>query len=438
MITVQASKTNRFCDGVSRRDAIRIGALAMGGMSLPQILRAEAAAGVGSSNKAVIMVYLPGGPSHQDMWDIKSDAPSDYRGEFRAIPTSVKGVEICEHLPKIAKNFERYTAIRSIVDSFGQHSSYQCETGHNNRPTEPAGGWPSLGAVLGKFCGDTAQGVPSSVSMSGMSSGGGFLGAAYQPFSPSGRGRGDMQMKKVLDADRLADRKSLLQEFDTMRRDADNSGQMDGVDGFNQKAFEVVTSSQLQDALDINKASQADLDRYRKGLPSMVRNSADQFLTARRLVEAGARCVTLNTGGWDTHSNNFKTLKERNLPVLDHGVANLVEDLHYLGLSNDVSVVVWGEFGRTPKVNGNGAGRDHWPRVMGALLAGGGMNHGQVIGATDRLGGEAVARPVYVGEVFATLYHNCGLDSGKLIANDLSGRPTMLVDPGHKAMKELV
>ncbi|MFT5469407.1 MAG: hypothetical protein ACI8UO_004528 [Verrucomicrobiales bacterium] len=439
MITIPSSTPNQFCSGRSRRDALKIGALAMGGLSLPQMLRAEAAAGVGSSTKSVIMVYLPGGPTHLDMWDIKEDAPSQIRGEFNAMATSVPGVRICEHLPNIAKNMEHFAPIRSISDSFGQHSNYQTLTGHSNRPTEPAGGWPELGAVLAKFQGDTPEGVPSTISMQGGrgATGGGFLGAAYQPFLPNGRGKADMQMQRGMTIDRLDDREALLSAFDNMKRSADNTGMMEGLDEFNQKAFDVVTSNKLMDALDINKAQKEDLDRYRSGVNTRYRGEVDKFLTARRLVEAGARCVTLSTGSWDTHSNNFTTLKDRNLPALDCGLANLVHDLKYSGMIDDVSIVVWGEFGRTPKVNTK-AGRDHWPRVMGALLAGGGLNTGQIIGETDRGGAEASVRPVRVGEVFATLYKAAGLEPSKLNATDLSGRPLALVDPNDKPMRELI
>lgn len=440
MITISDSAPHKFCSGLSRREALRIGALAMGGATLPQLLRAESAAGLGSSNKSVIMIYLPGGPSHQDMWDIKESAPSEIRGEYNAISTSVPGIRICEHLPKIASHMEDFAPVRSICDSVNRHSNQHLATGHTNMATAPAGGWPEIGAVLSKFQSDQPEGVPSAIAMSGPSrgeTGGGFLGAAYQPFAPNGRGRSDMQMQSGMNVDRLADREGLLTSFDNLRRDADNSGLMAGLDEFNQQAFDVVTSSKLVDALDINKAPKGDLDRYRKGVDSKNHRYMDSFLTARRLIEAGVRTVTLNTGSWDTHRNNFITLKDRNLPVLDSGVSNLVKDLKYRGMLDDVSIVVWGEFGRTPKVNTT-AGRDHWPRVMGALLAGGGMKTGQVIGETDRTGSEAAERPVRIGEIFATLYHNCGLDSSKLTATDLSGRPMMLVDPSNKPIRELV
>ena len=246
-----------------------------------------------------------------------------------------------------------------------------------------------------------------------------------------------MLMHGGLTAERLEDRATLLSSFDNFKREADISGLMEGMDEFNKMAFDVVTSNKLIDALDIKKADKADVDRYHQGVNKRYHRNVDNFLIARRLVEAGARCVTLSPGSWDTHSNNFKTLRDTNLPLLDTGISNLVADLKYLGMLDDVSIVVWGEFGRTPKVNAK-AGRDHWPRVMGALLAGGGMNTGQVIGETDRTGSEATSRPVRVGEIHSTFYHNCGLDPAKLSATDLSGRPLNLIDPSLKPMRELV
>ncbi|NNE93167.1 MAG: DUF1501 domain-containing protein [Verrucomicrobiales bacterium] len=436
MLTIPSSQSAQTCDGRSRRNFLKIGGLAMGGLSLPELLRAEAAAGISSSNKSVIMVYLAGGPSHSDMWDLKPDAPSQYRGEFNPIATNAPGVQICEHFPRIAKNFDKFAALRTLIDSAGQHSSYQCETGWPMR-NEPAGKWPSMGAVLAKNLGTDRNGVPPAVTLNNSRAGGGFLGSGFKPFQPNGKGRADMTLNRKMTVERLEDRQSLLSNFDQMRRDADRSGLMEGLDEFNQTAFEVITSSELIDALDVKKAKEAEVARYSKGIERRYQNACLQFLTARRLVEAGSRYVTLSIGGWDTHRDNFKSLRERLLPVIDRGVGCLVEDLHESGMSEDVSVVVWGEFGRTPKVNTRG-GRDHWPRVTGALVAGGGMRTGQAIGETDRLGGEAENRPIHFGEVFSTLYHNCGLTNSDLQAVDLSGRPLALVNPSHKPMKELI
>jgi hypothetical protein len=268
----------------------------------------------------------------------------------------------------------------------------------------------------------------------------GFLGPAHAPFQPNkGGGKEDMVLNGVT-LDRLADRRALLQGFDQFRRDIDASRRMEGLDAFNQQAFGILTSSQLLQALDVEREDPKVRATYGKG---DARNRDDggpklmeHFLVARRLVEAGARCVTLAFSRWDHHGDNFGALRQ-DLPLLDQGLSALLEDLHQRGLDRDVSVVVWGEFGRTPTIN-KGGGRDHWPRVSCALLAGGGMKLGQVIGATDRLGGEANARPVYFGEVFATLYHNLGIDVNKTTVTDLSGRPQFLVDNGLQPMRELV
>jgi uncharacterized protein (DUF1501 family) len=239
--------------------------------------------------------------------------------------------------------------------------------------------------------------------------------------------------------DRLADRRALLTGFDRFRRDVDASGAMEGMDAFNQQAFGMLTSSRLVDALDLSKEDPKIIARYGKGDPAIRGDAAprrlEQFLLARRLVEAGARCVTVAFGFWDYHGSNHKIARE-DLPMLDEGVTALVEDLHQRGLDKDVSVIVWGEFGRSPVINKD-AGRDHWPRVSCALMACGGMKTGQIIGSTDRLGGEAVDRPVHFQEVFATLYHNLGLDLATTTVQDLSGRPHFLVD-GYQPIRELI
>src|SRR5678815_2031711 len=266
----------------------------------------------------------------------------------------------------------------------------------------------------------------------------GFLGVAHAPFKPDGAGKADMVLNGVT-LDRLADRKNLLVNFDKFRRDVDGTGMMEGLDTFNQQAFGLLTSSKLLEALDIEKEDPKVRARYGKGDPKNRDDGGpklmEHFLTARRLVEAGARCVTLAFSRWDHHGKNFDALRQ-DLPMLDQGVSALVEDIYQRGLDKDVSVIVWGEFGRTPTINKDG-GRDHWPRVSCALLAGGGLKTGQVIGATDRLGGEATERPTQFGEVFATLYQKLGLDVSKVTLPDLRGRPQYLVD-GSLPMPELI
>jgi hypothetical protein len=445
MLTIFGPK-QRFCDGISRRNFLKIGALGVGGLSLPQLLHAESLSGIRRSHKAIIMVFLPGGPSHQDIFDLKTDAPSEVRGEFKPIRTAVPGIQICEHLPLLASMMDKTAIIRSMVGALDDHDAFQCLTGRPVR-NQPPGGWPSLGSVLSKLQGPINRSIPPFVGLSpkmgemrwARSGDPGFLGLAHAPFKPSGAGKDDMVLNGVT-LDRLADRRQLLASFDRLRRDIDSSGMLEGLDAFNEQAFGMLTSSKLLEALDIEKEDPKVRARYGKGDPKNRDDGApkmmEHFLTARRLVEAGARCVTLAFSRWDHHGANFDALRQ-DLPLLDQGLSALVEDLHQRGLDKDVSVVVWGEFGRTPTINKDG-GRDHWPRVSCAMLAGGGMKTGQVIGATDRLGGEAVERPVSFSEVFATLYHNLGIDVNKVTVTDLSGRPQFLVDGGAQPIAELV
>jgi hypothetical protein len=449
MLTILGPQPKRsgYCDGVTRRNFLKVGALGLGGLALPELLRAESAAGVRKSHKAVIMIFLPGGPSHQDMFDLKADAPSEIRGEFKPISTNVPGLQICEHLPLLAKRADQYTIIRSMVGMEDRHEAAQCLSGRLTR-TQPPGGWPCLGSVLSKLYGTVDRSMPAFVGLSPKmghtpwsdNGSAGFLGIGHAPFQPNkGGGKDDMTLNGMT-LDRLSDRKQLLATFDQFRRDVDASGMMEGIDAFNRQAFGILTSSRLLEALDVEKETKSIRDLYGHGDPKNRDDGApkmmEHMLIARRLVEAGARCVTLAFSRWDHHGDNFGALRQ-DLPLLDQGVNALLEDLRQRGLEKDVSVIVWGEFGRTPTINKDG-GRDHWPRVSFAMLAGGGMRHGQVIGATDRLGGEASERPVYFGEVFATLYHSLGIDVNKVTVPDLSGRPQFLVDPGMQPLRELV
>ncbi|MCZ6792061.1 MAG: DUF1501 domain-containing protein [Planctomycetota bacterium] len=443
MLTI-LGQTTRFCDGVSRRTFLKIGGLAMGGIALPDLLRAEQKAGLGRSHKSIIMIYLPGGPPHQDMFDLKLDAPRDIRGEFRPIATAVPGIEICELFPRMARIMDKLVPIRSIVGSEGQHNSFQCMTGRTQR-RQPRGGWPEAGAVVDRVLGSVRPGVPSYVNLSPTmkhrpynSGRPGFLGIAHAPFKPDGEAKANMVLDGI-SLERLGERENLLASFDRFRRDVDAGGLMSGMDAFQRQAFGMLTSSRLAEALDLSREDPRVRDRYGHGTARIQGDAAprltQQFLLARRLVEAGARFVTLSYSFWDWHGGNFSTAR-RHFPDLDQGVSALVEDLHSRGLDKDVSVVVWGEFGRTPRINKN-AGRDHWPKVSCALLAGGGMRTGQVIGSTDRLGQEARDRPVHFEEVFATLYHNLGIDARRTTVPDYNGRPHYLVDHA-EPLRELV
>ena len=446
MLKIYGNGRGRLCDGVSRRDFIKIGGLALGGLSLPHLLHAEQLAGIRRSHKAVIMIYLVGAPPHQDMFDLKMDAPTEIRGPYRPISTNVPGIQISEHMPRCAKIMDKLVPIRTMHGSAnGDHDSFICYTGRAV-PNQPPGGWPSLGSTLAKLAGQIEPAIPPFVGLApkaghppyGSPGHPGFLGPAYSAFRPFGDGMEDLQLHGVT-LDRLADRKALLAGFDNFRRDVDGSGLMDGLDAFNQQAFNILTSSKLLEAFDLSKEPAKVRERYGKGDARNYGDGAprncEHFLLARRLVEAGARCVTLNFGRWDFHSDNFSELLTH-LPLFDQAMSALVEDLHERGLDRDVAVVAWGEFGRTPQINKD-AGRDHWPQVGCALLAGGGLKTGQVIGATDRFAGEIIERPVHFGEVFATLYHQLGIDTNHVTLPDLSGRPHYLVD-GWRPMPELI
>jgi hypothetical protein len=446
MLTIAGSKY-KLCDGVTRRNFLKVGALGMGGLALPGLLSSEAKARVGNSNKSVIMVYLPGGPPHQDMWDLKTNAPSEVRGEFNPISTNVDGIQICEEFPRMAKMADKFAFVRSVVGASGRHDAMQCLYPRYQSKGGPAGGWPSFGSTLSKIMGAKNDGAPGLAGLqpvcghrewgdAGMP---GFLGAAHAAFKPTFTGRADLNLNSIT-LDRLDQRKSLLSSFDNFRRDVDASGLIDGLDSFEQNAFGILTSNGLAKAIDLDNEDPKLRDRYGRGSSKVQADGShkllDDFLMARRLIEAGVRCVTLAFSRWDWHSGNFDRGRE-DFPMLDQALTALVEDLDQRGMLEDTSIVVWGEFGRTPKINAK-AGRDHWPRVSCAALAGGGMKTGQVIGSTDRLGGEAASRPVQFGEVFATLYHNLGLDVNEVTLKDLSGRPQYLVDPGIQPMKELI
>ncbi|MDB5352470.1 MAG: hypothetical protein JWN86_3717 [Planctomycetota bacterium] len=436
MLNLSGRRRTGFCDGISRRDFLKIGGLCLGGLSLPEVLRAEAQAGVGKSHKAVIMVFLAGGPPHQDMVDLKPEAPSSIRGEFKPIATNVPGLEICEHMPRLARMMDKFAVIRTLVGAHGEHAAVQCHTGYPDVISKAQGGRPSLGAILSKLNGPVNESVPPFVGLSPRmghkpwadNGEPGYLGLAHAPFTPNGADLPSLA-KLGLSAGRLGDRKGLLRKLDGLRRDMDSSGSMAGLDTFSRQAFDILTSSALADALDVTKEDPRLRAKYGIGDMKNVDDGGpccnDQFLMARRLVEAGARCVTIGFGRWDYHSNNFGQCRER-LPKLDAALSTLVEDLHVRGLDKDVSVVVWGEFGRTPKINKDG-GRDHWPAVACALLAGGGMRTGQVIGQTNRLGEIPKDRPVTFQNVFATLYHNLGISPSTTVP-DRANRPMPLLD----------
>jgi hypothetical protein len=443
---------------LSRRSFLQVGMLGAGGFTLPQLLRAEAAAGVRSSPKSVILIYLVGGPPHQDMFDLKLDAPQEIAGPWKPIATNVTGIQIGEAFPRLAKIADKLVIVRSLVGNQSDHDAIQVYNGHHPRKPKPLGGWPQLGSAVAKIQGPVDPAVPPFISLCYTCTHGpynepgpGFVGNSFAPFRPMGPSRNDMTLQGI-SLDQLADRKSLLRGFDTLRREVDTSGMMTGLDTFTEQAFGLLTSSKLAEALDISKEPRPVVDRYGTGDPKvhMDGNGAPRvpqsLLMARRLIEAGARVVTLNYSKWDWHggknaegraNNSIFLREEEDFPVFDRCVSALVEDLHIRGLDKDCTVIILGEFGRTPKISAQ-VGRDHWPQVNCALLAGGGMKTGQVIGATDRIAGEAVSRRVTHGELHATLYHNLGIDVEQTTVTDLTGRPQYLVEDQAQPLKEVV
>ena len=450
MLTIAGETRSSDCDGVRRRDFLKLGSLALGGFSLPELLRREAQAGTRSSHKAVIMVFLAGGPPHLDMFDMKPQAPEKIRGEYKPIPTNVPGLDICEHMPRLARMMDKFTVIRSLVGNGPDHSAGQCLTGYTDMLSKVQGGRPCLGSIVSRLQGPLQPDMPPFVGLSprtgeirwGNPGDPGYLGLADAPFTPfrtDAKGQGSQAFdSKVLTPDRLSGRRSLLGQLDSLRREFDHDASINGMDSFSQRAFEILTSRRVFEALDLSREDPRLRAKYGVG---DMKNEADgppccmdHFLMARRLVEAGVRVVTISFGRWDTHGQNFASCRQR-IPKLDKALSSLVEDLHQRGLADDVSVVVWGEFGRTPMINKE-AGRDHWPPVNFALLAGGGMRHGQVIGSTDKQGAYAKDRPVSFQNIFATLYHHLGIDPAAAVP-DRAGRPMPLLQE-LQPLRELV
>lgn len=451
MLTI-LGRASRYCDGIARRGFLRIGGFTMGSaasVGLSGLMRAQAAvpnANAGSG-KAIINIFLGGGPPHQDMWEIKTEAPREIRGEFAPIDTAVPGIQIGECFPQLAAIMDKLVVVRSVVGCEGAHDGFQCLTGWNRRNLESIGGRPAVGSVLGRLYGPRDPAIPASVALADKTSHvpwsepgpAGFLGSAYQPFRPNGKGMEDLTLNGVT-LERLSDRRTLLTSLDQLKRKADAKGQLQGVDAFTEAAFGVLTSSKLAEALDISREPAEIRERYGDGKPYKYQYDGaptcnEHLLMARRLVEAGVRSVTLSYGRWDSHGQNFDLVRDHGRK-LDQAVSALVLDLEQRGMLKDVTILVWGEFGRTPRVNEN-AGRDHWPQVSCALMAGGGMRTGQAIGATNRLGEYAVSRPVHMQEIIGTAYHNLGIDVMNTTIPDPTGRPQFLVDV-REPMKELV
>lgn len=434
MLTLWGRK-HGYCDGISRRDFLKVGALGIGGLTLADLLRLKAQGAVSpkASNKAVIIVGLWGGPSHIDMYDMKPNAPEGIRGEFNPIQTNVPGVQICEHLPLQAKIADKLAIIQGLVTPSTDHTAYQIMTGVTTRVTRPA-----FGTVVSRFHSGSHRRMPPYVSLNPLafSEEPAYLGTAYRPFT-AGAAVETLSLNKAVKPERLSDRNTLLQNLDNLRRGRDANGDLQGWDDFTIKAMDLISSNKVREAFDIAREAQEVKAKY---------GQFTNLLLALRLAEAGVSVVTtslvvrsdvglktdLGIGSWDTHAENFKHLRLK-LPQYDPVVHAMITDLHERGLDKDVAVVFLGEFGRSPKIydgksSGNGvAGRAHWPGASSVLIAGGGFRMGQVIGKTDAWGAKPADKRITVQNLLATLYHHLGIDPNQTLP-DQTGRPVPLLE----------
>jgi hypothetical protein len=428
---------------VPRRDFLRASSLTLGSLALADVLRRQAEADPARQQrrKSVIMVHLLGGPSHIDMYDMKPDAPAEYRGDFLPAASNVPGMEMCELMPQQAQIADKLAIVRGIRFC-GAHDTYQLLSGYRERPvtTGKVGKTPrpAFGSVVSRLWGEQIRSIPPYVSLGDLRLLAGYddietpawLGPAHAPFRIDGPGHENLTLNGIT-PQRFQDRQSMMRTLDLARRQADAAYEdVAAFDHFRGQALEILASTRTLDAFDISQESQNVRDSY---------GGYDEFLQARRLVEAGVPVVTLparfpvrvngapDPGGWDTHAYNFKLLKEK-LPRYDHAIAALVNDLSQRGLLDDTAIVVWGEFGRRPKIgNVTPDGRSHWPAAGFALLAGGGLKTGQVVGETDRLGEAATGRPFVPSNILATLYHTLGISLRQTLP-DHSGRPQFLLE----------
>ena len=429
---------------------------------MADLLRAESRAGLGSSRKAIINIHLDGRSPQMDLIDPKPDAPAEVRGEFAPIPTRIPGFHLTELMPKMASIADKAVFIRSLVGAEGKHDAFQCMSGFSENDLQSLGGRPAMGCVVNHLLGTPQDEVPAFVDlMQGRplarnSARPGFLGPAYNAFRPDishlfqreledgmkielaklGPGHSTrLELLEGMPVGRLDRRLELLAALDQLPRALDSAGNMEALDQFTQQAYSILTSGRISAAMDLDREDPKVLDRYTPRVSGQLASytsegpqAARKLLLARRLVESGVRCVSVSISDFDTHQKNAARMRHLG-PIIDHALHALITDLDERGMLDDVTVVAWGEFGRSPQVNKDG-GRDHWPKVAMAIMAGGGMAGGQVIGATDRNAAEAIERPVHYQDVIATLYHKLGIDARAVTVTDPTGRPQFLVDRG--------
>ncbi len=423
---------HKTCDGTRRRDFLKVGALGFAGLSLSQYLNIAQAGGVKSTAKAksAIFINLPGGPSHMDTFDLKPDAPAEYRGEFNPIDTNIPGIQICEHLPELAKVMDKFVILKGVSHTLAAHQLGSEYVNTGNRPL-PSLEFPGYGAVISKER-PTIPELPPFVSIPNTNQRPGYLGVQYaplhtgstprvgQPYSVRG-----LDLRNGITVSDIERRKNLRGDLDTAFSSIEQQNDLlQGLDRFSQQAYDMVTSSQARNAFDVSKESPEYSQMFGES------PFGQSCLLATRLIDSGVRFVSVSTGGWDTHRDGWNNLKTRLLPPLDQGLAALFKGLEMKGLLEETAVLVTGEFGRTPKINNERVGRDHYPRAMFMLMAGGGIAGGRVIGASDDKALGPLNEAITPDDVAASYYHALGINHEQEYHTS-TGRPVMIVRDGH-------
>lgn len=435
MFTLLGSRKATSCDGTSRRDFLKAGALGLGALTLPDLLRlraAQKAAGQSTKNTSVVWLWLGGGPTHVETFDPKMDAPKEYRSVVGSVKTNVNGIEIGGVYPKMAKHMDKMAIVRSFAHRNSGHGggTHWVMTGYDFPPADNGQQpiKPGLGSILARHRGasNSKTGLPTYVRLSGiLGDGPSWLGSSYAPFDVGGKAR--QNMNPIVSHSRLNNRKSLLKAFDNIDRSIDKSGLMDGLDNFEVQALDLV-KSKARETFDVSREDPRTRDRYGKT------QLAQQMLMARRLVEAGVGFVTMHFGGWDMHGQIAAGMKNLGTQM-DNAVSVFLDDIKQRGLQKDVLLVITGEFGRTPRINGS-AGRDHWAPLSTLALAGGGLKMGQVIGESTAKAEVPKSTPITPQDLMATVFHVLGVPQD-LHYKDQTGRPVPMINGG-KVIKELV
>lgn len=443
MFTVLGN-ARRHCDGLPRRDFLRLGALALGGLSITDVLRAREQAGSGSSRKACIMIFLSGGPSHIDTYDMKPDAPAEFRGEFSSIPTRVPGLRICELMPMQAQIADKLAVLRG-VRTVGNHtgnefySGFAWEQGKPDAITNQKR--PAVGSIVSRLRGNE-RAIPAYVSLQDNPSfeQAYYLGSSHEPFRTvqrerANQGLANMRLAQGVSRDQLADRRGLNRVFDDLRRDLDARGTFGELDRIQTRALDIIASNQVRDAFDLSREPEHLKARYGSRPAAFGFIPGHDFLLARRLVEAGVSVVTIAVHGWDTHEKNFELLRDQ-VPTIDRALHALITDLEVRGMLDDVTIIMGGEMGRTPRITPGRVGREHWPNTGITVMAGGGLRVGQVVGASDSRGEEPNCRPITPQMMVSTVYHAMGIDPAQTFPNT-TGRPMHVLDE-REPIRELV